>query len=128
MPWAVSRWLAISKAPLRFHKIPCGFGVEQSDNVTGFSPSNSVFSCTYNITDAPSACCSYQKYKWAKPADIPNSNALSEIAERWIENTPTFLSCTVIRTSGRTLGTCIQSNVVAVIGEHWRGHYFHVVF
>jgi hypothetical protein len=65
MPWAVSRWSLISKAPLRFHKISCGFGVEPSDNVAGFSPSISVFACTYHFTDAPSACCSYQKYKWA---------------------------------------------------------------
>jgi hypothetical protein len=93
--------------------------------VAGFSPSIPVFSCTYHFTDAPSACCSYQKYtyKWAKSANIPNSNAFSEIAEHWIENTPTFLSSTVIRTSGRNLGAA-----VAVIGEHWRGHYFRVVF
>jgi hypothetical protein len=38
------------------------------------------------------------------------------------------LSSTVIRTSGRSLGACIQSNAVAIIGEHRRGHYFHVVF
>jgi hypothetical protein len=74
------------EGPLRFHKIPCGFGVKPSDNVACFSPSISVFSCTYHFTDAPSACCSCQKYKWAKSANIPNSNALSEIAEHWIEN------------------------------------------
>jgi hypothetical protein len=114
MPWAVSLWSVISKAPLRFHTIPCGFGAEQSDSVTGFSQSISIFSGTY-FTDAPSACCSYQKYKWAKPANIPNSDALSETAERWIENTPTYLSSAVIRTNGRSLGDCMQSNVVTII-------------
>ena len=87
-----------------------------------------LFSPVHIVTDAPSACCSYQKYKWAKPANFPNSDSLSEIAEHWIENTPTYLSSAVMRTSGRSLEDCIQSNVVAVIGEHWRGHNFHVVF
>jgi len=49
-------------------------------------------------------------------------------AEHWIENTPAFLSPAVIRTSGRSVGACIQSNAVAVIGERWRGHCFHFVF
>jgi len=66
--------------------------------------------------------------KWAKPANIPNNNALSEIAEHWVENTSTFLSSTVVRTNGRSLGACIQSNAFVVIGEHCRGHYFQVVF
>ena len=40
----------------------------------GFGPSTSVLSCQYYSTNAPhsslSTCCSYRKYKWAKPGNL----------------------------------------------------------
>jgi len=59
---------------------------------------------------------------------IFQTTLFQKMTEHWIENTPAFMSPTVIRTSGRSLAACIQSNAVAVIGEHRRGHCFHVVF
>ena len=37
-------------------------------------------------------CSYYQKDKWAKPGNLPKSNALSEIEEHWIQKCFHFLS------------------------------------
>jgi hypothetical protein len=54
-----------------------------------FLLSASLFPCQYHSTIAPysssSTCCSYQKDKRAKPGNLPKSDALSEIRERWTE-------------------------------------------
>jgi hypothetical protein len=50
------------------------------------SPNTSIFACLYHSTNAPhsssSTHCYHQKYKRAKPGNLPRSNALSEIGEQ----------------------------------------------
>jgi hypothetical protein len=60
----------------------------QSDIRTVFSPCTTVFPCQYHSTNAPypfSSCYSYQNDKPSKTGNIPQSNALSETEEYWIE-------------------------------------------
>jgi hypothetical protein len=51
--------------------------------VTGFSPSTSVLPSQYHSTNAPHSspptCCSYQKYKPAKPGNLPKNTAIAEM-------------------------------------------------
>ena len=65
----------------QYHSI-CGICGGQRGNVTGFSPSNSVFPCQIHSTNAPysSPCtsCCYQKDKRANRGNFLKRNALSE--------------------------------------------------
>jgi hypothetical protein len=55
---------------------------------TGISPNTVVFPCQYHSTNATylssSICRSYQT-KWAKPANLSKSNALSKTGGHWVE-------------------------------------------
>ena len=59
-----------------------------------FVSSTSVFTSQCHYTSSPysssSICCSYQRDKRPKPRNVPESNVLPKIAERWKENTLNF--------------------------------------
>ena len=59
-------------APVRSQVSQYENGGAPSSDVTGFSPSTSVFPCQYHSTDAPYSSsytrCTYRKDKWEKPA------------------------------------------------------------
>jgi hypothetical protein len=70
---------------------PCGVCGVQSATGTGFSPSTAVFPYQYHSLSFHQ--CSILTFiyslrnqdTWAKPGNFPESNALLEIAENWIE-------------------------------------------
>lgn len=76
---------------------------------TGFSASNSVAPCQYHSTSAVySYSCtyfSYQKDRWAKPGNLPNNVAVSEIGYHWIEKGFHFWSLL----KGEGLNVSVQS-------------------
>jgi len=53
------------------------------------SPRTSIFPCQYHSTSAPhssSPTCWTCQNKWAKPGNLQQSDGISEIEDRWIEN------------------------------------------
>jgi hypothetical protein len=86
---AVARRLLTAETRFRSQASPCEICGGQSGTGTGFSPITSVLHYQYHSTTAPysssSTRRSYQKAKFTKPGNLPKSNALSEIEERWIE-------------------------------------------
>jgi len=60
-------------------------------------------------------CCSYQKDKWAKPGNLPESNALSELGEHWKENLVFQALKLVINASVcRVVAVCVMRETVSV--------------
>jgi hypothetical protein len=70
---------------------PCEICGGQCGSGTDFSPKTSVFPCQLSFHHcsilSSSTCCSYQKDKRAKPGNLPESNALSEMGKYRIQNT-----------------------------------------
>jgi hypothetical protein len=68
---------------------PCEICGGQSGTRRGFSTTDSVFLTLYHFTSAvhpiSSTSYSYQRDKWMKPGNFPNSCILLEIWEHWIE-------------------------------------------
>ena len=74
------------------------------DTVTleqGFSPRSSPLPCQYHSTNSPfsssSTCCSYQKDKWAKRGNLPQS---SDLSAHWKFHETQVLACFGSRISG----------------------------
>ena len=75
MAQAVSCLTLIAEAQFRSQVIPCEICGGQSGSGTGFSPTNMVFPCHYNFTNATYTSsftyCSNQMDNRTKPGNLP---------------------------------------------------------
>jgi hypothetical protein len=85
----VSRVPFRAEVRVRSQVKPCGTWSGQIGTGAGFSPSILGLCCQFQSTTAPysslSTRCLYQNDKRAKPGNLPESNAFSEIGEHWME-------------------------------------------
>jgi hypothetical protein len=93
MPWLrqLICQLLTTEPQVQAQVSPCGICGVQSATGTGFSPNTAVFPYQYRSLSFHQ--CSVETFiytlpnqdTWAKPGNFPESNALSEIGENWIE-------------------------------------------
>jgi hypothetical protein len=90
---AFSRRHRTAESLVRSQVSPCEICVGKIGTGTKFSLSTSGFPVVIpSIHEGSlSVCYSYQRDKRAKPGNLPKSNALSEVRERWVERYFYFL-------------------------------------